>query len=54
MVERLPSRYLAEIPADLLDVKKGETILTEEQSAELRRGFFDQMRRMLAQGDEAG
>jgi DNA helicase-2/ATP-dependent DNA helicase PcrA len=43
----LPSRYLAEIPTELLDVKTLGTPLPAEQSAELRKNFFSQMKEML-------
>jgi DNA helicase-2/ATP-dependent DNA helicase PcrA len=43
----LPSRYLSEIPPELLDVKTAGQALPAEQSAELRRNFFSQMKEML-------
>ncbi|HEY8468855.1 MAG TPA: 3'-5' exonuclease, partial [Longimicrobiales bacterium] len=48
LVPRLPSRYLEDIPADLLEVKSAKARLTPEESAELRRNFFAQMKAMLA------
>jgi len=45
--ERLPSRYLAEIPQDLLNVKTASTQLEPEQSQALRQNFFAQMKAML-------
>src|SRR5690606_37343205 len=48
LVPRLPSRYLEDIPADLLEVKSAGARLTPEESAELRRNFFAQMKAMLA------
>jgi DNA helicase II / ATP-dependent DNA helicase PcrA len=45
----LPSRYLEEIPADLLEVRdSGASTLTEEESTDLREGFFSRMKEMLA------
>ncbi|HSJ05748.1 MAG TPA: UvrD-helicase domain-containing protein [Longimicrobiales bacterium] len=45
----LPSRYLEEIPPDLLEVRDGGTsTLTEEESTGLREGFFSRMKEMLA------
>ncbi|HUH12954.1 MAG TPA: UvrD-helicase domain-containing protein [Longimicrobiales bacterium] len=43
----LPSRYLEEIPAELLNVKTAGAELTEEESHELRSTFFDKIRGML-------
>ncbi|HEX7120620.1 MAG TPA: UvrD-helicase domain-containing protein [Longimicrobiales bacterium] len=51
-VPRQPSRYLAEIPADLLNVKSAQTILSAEESAALRENFFAQMKAMLGGGEE--
>jgi DNA helicase II / ATP-dependent DNA helicase PcrA len=47
--ECLPSRYLEDIPADLLNVKTAETILTPEESTELRQNFFRNIKEMLAE-----
>lgn len=47
LVPRLPSRYLEEIPAELLNVKTADAILSPEESADLRKNFFAQMREML-------
>jgi superfamily I DNA/RNA helicase len=43
-----PSRYLREIPEELLNPKTAEVIRTPEESVELRRNFMDQMKAMLA------
>src|SRR5690606_31513123 len=48
LVPRLPSRYLDDIPADLLNVRSAGTSLTPEESADLRKNFFAQMKAMLA------
>jgi DNA helicase-2/ATP-dependent DNA helicase PcrA len=48
----LPSRFLAEIPRDLLQVKTVEAILSPEESAALKKNFFASMREML--GGEEG
>jgi superfamily I DNA/RNA helicase len=46
----LPSRYLEEIPADLLELRDGgTTTLTAEESTELRQNFFSHMKEMLAE-----
>ena len=50
--ERLPSRYLAEIPQDLLNVKSAAAQLEPEQSAALRQNFFAQMKAMLGDTGE--
>ena len=47
--EVLPSRFLAEIPADLMIKKSAETKLAPEESAELRKNFFANMKEMLAE-----
>jgi DNA helicase II / ATP-dependent DNA helicase PcrA len=45
----LPSRYLEEIPPDLLMVRdRAASTLTEEESTGLREGFFSRMKEMLA------
>jgi DNA helicase-2/ATP-dependent DNA helicase PcrA len=49
----LPSRFLEEIPHDLLQIKTTETILTPEESAELKKNFFANMRALLAEGEGA-
>ena len=49
LVDCLPSRYLKEIPDDLLQVKGTEQQLDPEQSAELKKNFFAQMKSMLDQ-----
>jgi DNA helicase II / ATP-dependent DNA helicase PcrA len=44
----LPSRYLDEIPAELLEVREtGASTLTAEESTELRKNFFTSMKDML-------
>ncbi|MBW3552612.1 MAG: UvrD-helicase domain-containing protein [Gemmatimonadetes bacterium] len=48
-VECLPSRYLEEIPAELVTVKTAEQILTPEESAELKKNFFRDMKELLAE-----
>ncbi|HEX6939383.1 MAG TPA: UvrD-helicase domain-containing protein [Longimicrobiales bacterium] len=50
-VPRQPSRYLADIPADLLNVKTAATMLSAEESAALRENFFARMKAMLAEGE---
>ncbi len=50
----LPSRFLADIPRDLLQVKSVETILSPEESAELKKNFFANMREMLGGADAEG
>ncbi|HEX6133445.1 MAG TPA: UvrD-helicase domain-containing protein [Longimicrobiales bacterium] len=45
----LPSRYLEQIPPDLVEVREGATSLTPEESTELRQNFFESMREMLAE-----
>lgn len=45
--ERLPSRYLAEIPQDLLNVRVAALQLEPEQSQALKQNFFAQMKAML-------
>lgn len=46
----LPSRYLEEIPADLIEVREnGTTSLSAEESVELRQNFFSSMRSLLAE-----
>jgi DNA helicase II / ATP-dependent DNA helicase PcrA len=47
----LPSRYLEEIPRELLEVREsGTTTLTPEESTELRQNFFSSMKTMLGEG----
>jgi superfamily I DNA/RNA helicase len=46
-IEVLPSRFLAEIPAELMIRKSAETKLAPEESAELRKNFFANMKAML-------
>jgi superfamily I DNA/RNA helicase len=46
----LPSRYLDEIPAGLLEVRQsGATSLTPDESTALRRDFFSHMKDLLAE-----
>ena len=48
-VDCLPSRYLKEIPEDLLVRKTAESTLTPEQSVELKKNFFASMKEMLGE-----
>ncbi|HEX6694370.1 MAG TPA: UvrD-helicase domain-containing protein [Longimicrobiales bacterium] len=43
----LPSRYLEDLPEDLVLWKTADAVLTPEESTELRKNFFDHMRTML-------
>jgi len=43
----LPSRYIAEIPEDLIETRERGTTLTAEESTNLRSSFFSDMRSML-------
>ncbi len=52
LVPTQPSRYLEEIPSDLLNVKTAGEVLTAEESAALRQNFFAQMKAMLGGGEE--
>jgi superfamily I DNA/RNA helicase len=46
----LPSRYLEEIPAALLEVRDSTaTSLSAEESTELRQNFFSSMKHLLAE-----
>jgi superfamily I DNA/RNA helicase len=47
-VTTLPSRYLEEIPAELIEVRDTATTLTPEESTSLRTNFFSTMKEMLA------
>ncbi len=47
--EVIPSRFLNEIPAELLLKKTAETRLPPEESAELRKNFFANMKSMFAE-----
>jgi superfamily I DNA/RNA helicase len=50
---RKPSRFLKEIPAELLEQRNagaGVTSLTPEESKELRTNFFAEMKAKLANG----
>jgi len=44
----LPSRFLEDLPKELLQIKTEETILSPEESAELKKNFFAEMRALLA------
>lgn len=44
----LPSRFIQEIPADLLNVKSAAAPLAPEESENLRKNFFANMKSMLA------
>jgi DNA helicase II / ATP-dependent DNA helicase PcrA len=47
-VPALPSRFLDEIPAELIEVRTdARTVLSPEESADLRQNFFANMRTML-------
>jgi DNA helicase-2/ATP-dependent DNA helicase PcrA len=46
-VETLPSRYLEDLPNEHINVKSADAILSPEESAELRKGFFQDMKEML-------
>jgi DNA helicase-2/ATP-dependent DNA helicase PcrA len=45
----LPSRYLDEIPAELIEMRDRLTTLTPEESTSLRTSFFANMKDMLAE-----
>jgi len=47
--ERIPSRFLAEIPAELLNVQQGQMakILVEEEAEQMADNFFAKMKTML-------
>jgi DNA helicase-2/ATP-dependent DNA helicase PcrA len=50
-VPRQPSRFLKEVPADLLEYRTGKrTSLSEADSKELRSNFFNKMKEMLNTG----
>jgi DNA helicase-2/ATP-dependent DNA helicase PcrA len=49
----LPSRFLEAIPKDLLQIKTVETILSPEESAELKKNFFADMRALFSEGGDA-
>jgi DNA helicase-2/ATP-dependent DNA helicase PcrA len=47
-IPRQPSRFLKEVPADLLEYRTGKrSSLSEEDSKELKANFFSKMREML-------
>jgi DNA helicase II / ATP-dependent DNA helicase PcrA len=46
----LPSRYLEEIPPELIEVREsGQSSLTADESTELRQNFFSHMKDLLAE-----
>ncbi|HET9438802.1 MAG TPA: UvrD-helicase domain-containing protein [Longimicrobiales bacterium] len=47
LLDVLPSRFIEEIPAELLIRKSAETKLAPEESVELRKNFFANMKAML-------
>jgi superfamily I DNA/RNA helicase len=47
VVEVLPSRYLEEIPEGLLEIREAESVLSPEESKDLRENFFRNMKEML-------
>ncbi len=47
--ETLPSRYLDDLPDDHINLKSADAILTPEESAELKKNFFKDMKQMLAE-----
>jgi superfamily I DNA/RNA helicase len=49
VLEVLPSRFLQDIPAELLVKKSAETKLAPEESAQLRKNFFADIRHMLSE-----
>ena len=50
-VPRQPSRFLKEVPADLLEYRTGKrSSLSEDDSKELKANFFANMKAMLGQG----
>jgi DNA helicase-2/ATP-dependent DNA helicase PcrA len=49
VIEVLPSRFLQEIPAELMIRKSAETRLAPEESEELRKNFFANMKTLLAE-----
>jgi superfamily I DNA/RNA helicase len=51
LVPRQPSRFLKEVPPDLLEYRTGkrETSLSEDEKQDLKENFFSRMREMLAQ-----
>ena len=48
LVESLPSRFMNDIPADLLNVKSSKQELPPEESEALRKNFLANMRAMLS------
>ena len=52
LVPRQPSRFLSDIPAELLNVKSADEILSPEESESLRKDFFARMREMLGAEDD--
>ena len=47
--ETLPSRYLDDLPDDHINLKSADAILTPEESAELKKNFFKDMKEMLGE-----
>jgi DNA helicase-2/ATP-dependent DNA helicase PcrA len=47
VVDVLPSRYLKDIPVELLEVRGTQAVRAPEESAALRQNFFAQMKEML-------
>ncbi|MEJ2679507.1 MAG: UvrD-helicase domain-containing protein [Gemmatimonadota bacterium] len=47
VVDVLPSRYLDDIPEGLLDIRTAESVLSPEESKDLRENFFRNMKEML-------
>jgi superfamily I DNA/RNA helicase len=50
VIDVLPSRFLNEIPSELLLRKSAQTVLAPEESAALRQNFFASMKAMLDTG----
>lgn len=48
-IDCLPSRYLADIPPDLLNIRGSNVELPPEESKQLRQNFFANMKAMLAE-----
>jgi superfamily I DNA/RNA helicase len=48
-VESLPSRYLDDLPEEHINIKSAEQILSPEESQELRKNFFKDMKEMLGE-----
>jgi len=50
IVEVLPSRYIEEVPDGLLEFRPEESVLSAEESKDLRENFFKNMKEMLDDG----